>query len=361
MIGAEEFRALLEPRDPAISLYIPAGESGGDPLGPQTLMRELIGVARGQLAGRGIEDRRIDALLAPAEDSLRNTDFPAHREPGIALFLTDGWSRQLALPQPVEPAVVAGHAFHVRPLLPLVARNRRFFLLALSAGKARLLACTPFACDEVPLSLTDNAGRAQMDSLPAGADEGSRESEKEALLLSDWLRLANSLRAAIGADQAPILLAAEPRVAGHFSKAAKLPQLLEPALHLNPFAITTAELHARAVAAMEPSFATELDAVLDQVNARLGTAEPTVAIRFEEILLAADEGRVDALVLAEGARLWGRYEDRRLLATHGSETPDDDDLLNLAAVLALRNGARAFVAPAERLPRQSMAVATLRY
>jgi hypothetical protein len=261
----------------------------------------------------------------------------------------------------VDPVVVTGHAFHIRPLLPLVARNRRFFVLALSNGRVRLSAATPYACREIPLALTDDADRAELDSRPASGGEQAIAEEQEKLLAGDWVRVADAVRAALGPDEAPILLVAEPKAAGHFAKAAGLRQLVEPALHLNPFALSPAELHQRAVDAMEPAFATELDTVLDQANARLGTAEPDVTLRLEEVLLGADEGRVEGLVIAEGATLWGRYEDRRLVATHGSEVPGDDDLLNLAAVMALRNGARVFVAPRERLPRQFMVVATMRY
>lgn len=112
---------------------------------------------------------------------------------------------------------------------------------------------------------------------------------------------------------------------------------------------------------MRPELDAELDGVLEQVDARLGAAEPTVAIRLEEILGAAVEGRVDAVVVAEDETLWGRFEPGYTLAAHGKPGPDDEDLLNQAAILTLRNGGRAFAAPRERLPRQVPAAAVLRF
>lgn len=112
---------------------------------------------------------------------------------------------------------------------------------------------------------------------------------------------------------------------------------------------------------MQPGLRAELDGVLEQINARLGTAEPTVAIRLEEILGAATEGRVDTVVVAEDETLWGRFEPGQALVAHGKPGPDDEDLLNQAALLTLRNGGRAFALPRERLPRQVPAAATLRF
>ena len=86
-----------------------------------------------------------------------------------------------------------------------------------------------------------------------------------------------------------------------------------------------------------------------------------MAIRLEEILAASLEGRVDRVVVAEDEALWGRFELGQSLAVHGKPGPDDEDLLNQAAVLTLRNGGRAFAAPRERMPRQAPAVATLRF
>ena len=86
-----------------------------------------------------------------------------------------------------------------------------------------------------------------------------------------------------------------------------------------------------------------------------------MAIRLEEILTAAAEGRVDSVVVAEDEALWGRFEPGHVLTAHGRPGPGDEDLLNQVALLALRNGGRAFALPRERLPRQVPAAATLRF
>jgi hypothetical protein len=66
-------------------------------------------------------------------------------------------------------------------------------------------------------------------------------------------------------------------------------------------------------------------------------------------------------VVAEDETIWGHFSPDNTLTGHGSRGPHDEDLLNQAVVLAMRNGARAFAVPRERLPRQVPAAALLRY
>ncbi len=110
-----------------------------------------------------------------------------------------------------------------------------------------------------------------------------------------------------------------------------------------------------------PDLLVEIEAIAVIGNARLGSAEPTVAIRLEEILLAAREGRIDTVIVAQDESLWGNITADGQVVAHGTPGPDDEDLLNLAAVLTLRNGGRAFALPRARLPRQVLAAATLRF
>jgi hypothetical protein len=201
--------------------------------------------------------------------------------------------------------------------------------------------------------------QAELDSRPA-ADGETLEQVRTSLMVAEPRRVRVAVEAALGGDDAPLILAADPNVAGHFTQQADMRQMLGKQLHLNPFGISDAELHAKAVELMRPELDAELETVLNQIAARLGTAEKTVTLRVEEILQAGPEARVDAVVVAEDDTLWGRFQDGAAIA-HGTPGPDDEDLLNLAVVLAMRTGARAFAVPRERLPRQAPAAATLRY
>ncbi|MFL5255798.1 MAG: hypothetical protein ACJ8AI_23450 [Rhodopila sp.] len=357
MLDSVTIARLLKPAAPAVSLYLPLAPEQRDVRGPAVRLREMIGEAEAMMQRDGLDQRRIQQVLAPLHQVADETDFARHREQSLALF-TDG---QFTLTQPVPgdvpESVVVGPDYHIKPLLPVLMLNRHFYILALSKTKVRLLAATPYTCQEVPLEYLPADAQAELDSrsaLDAGPDV------RLSLIVESPKRIEAAVKAALGDDTAPIVVIADPQVGGHFSKQVDLRQVLEP-VAFNPFSVSDSELVEKAIEQMRPLLNAELDTVLEQINARLGTAEPTVAIRLEEILRAAPEGRVDTVVVAEDETLWGQFTPDAVPSAHGHRAPHDEDLLNQAVVMAMRNGARAFAVPHERLPRQVLAAALLRY
>jgi hypothetical protein len=372
MIDSELLYRLLEPRllesgECRISIYLPIDPEQRDLRALDARLGGLIDTAEARLERGGMDLRARDALLQGLRAFTSGTDFAHYRDPGIALFTpVSGNSNDLAvlaLPQVPREIVVVGGEFHIKPLLPLLAINRRFNILALSKSQVRLIRATPFAWEEVALDHLPIEAQAELDSRLESGRAISAEATQElrvSLLVAEPRRIAAAVKAALAEDPAPLVLVADPNVAGNFLHHVQLRQLHPVQLHLNPFTISDAELHAKVLELVQPELTNEIDTVLEQVNARLGTAEPNVAVRLEEILQAAQEGRVDAVVIAEEEILWGRFGEGTLVA-HGTPAPQDEDLLNQAAVLTIRNGGRAFAVPGDRLPRQVPAVATLRF
>ena len=363
MLGPDVLAALLAPAACTVSIYLSTSPLDHDRRGPDARLRGLIQGADEQLERRGMELRARTAMLEPLRQLAASADFARHRDPCLALFVSDvpdAGLTTIPLPRERPDEVVVGPDFHIKPLLPMLAQDRRFNILALSKSNVRLLSATPFGWTDLPLEALPIEAQAELDARPA-ADEASTDEARMALIVADPRRIAIAVKAALGDDHAPVVLAGDPHVTGHFAKHAQLRELHPSVLHLNPFSFTPAELHSKVVELLQPELHAELNGVLEQINARLGTAEPTVAIRLEEILAAAAEGRVDSVVVAEDEALWGRFEPGQTLAAHGRPSPGDEDLLNQAAVLTLRNGGRAFALPREQLLRQVPAAATLRF
>lgn len=361
MIDSQTLPRLLDPGQHLLSLYMPVETGQRDLRAHEARLRGLLDTAEQRLEGSGMARPERDAMLAPLREYNGGIAFAEHRDPGLAIFAHPGQPPHIE-PLPRAPAeiVVVGPDFHIKPLLPLVAENKRFYVLAVSRAKVRLMRTTPFTWTEIKLHALTPEAQAELDSRQA-ADGDTLDQVRQELIVAEPRRIAVAVRAALGTDDAPILVAADPAVAGHFTQQADLPTMLRKQLHLNPFGIEDGELHRRAVELMRPELGDELETVLNQINARLGTAEKTVAIRLEEILQAGPEGRVDAIVVAEDERIWGKFREGGAVIAHGTPAPDDEDLVNLAAIQALRTGARAFAAPRERLPRQVPAAATFRY
>lgn len=379
MIDDATLGRLLEPASCAVSIYLPIDPEQRDQRAPDAKLRTAIGTADAMLERRGMELRQRGALLEPLHGFAAGADFARHRDPGLALFVRHGGPdgseppvmERIGLPTAMADQVVIGHDMHIKPLLPLAARNRRFSILALSRSRVRLLSATPFTVKELKLDTLPAEVQAELDSLTgpaadmpgAGAPDASTERDAafEALLVAEPRRIATAVRAALREDTAPLVLAADPHVAGRFLQDVQIRQMHPQPLHLNPFAMTDTALRDAAMELLRPILSAEIDDFLDRVTARLGTAERSVAIRLEEILNAAREGRVDQVAVAEDEALWGQLSETGAVLAHGTPGPRDQDLLNQAAILAMRTGGRAFALPHDRLPRGVLAAATLRF
>ncbi len=82
----------------------------------------------------------------------------------------------------------------------------------------------------------------------------------------------------------------------------------------------------------------------------------------EEIVKAARYGRVDRLFLSDGDPLWGWFDERHdRIVAHRDPGPDDDDLLDYAAVMTLRQGGAVTLVDRTQLPPTGPAAAILRY
>ena len=357
---------LVDRHDLAVSIYVPLTPEVRDIRMQSAVVREAAGEVERKLEQRGLDSRQRDEFLAPLREHLAGLDIATHRDPSLAVFMAEGAPRIVPLPEDVGTSVTIGRHFHVKPLLPMVVRNRRFWLLALSGAKIKLYTVTPFGAEEVPLDL-DGPDASPPEGYEHGSDDRDMGVGNPALgdatssIMDDQPRLVRALQGAIHGDGAPVVLAADAKLMGQVRKMDALPGLQEVGLTMNPFAFPPSELHRRALELMQPVFEREVDTVIGQINARLGDAASNVAIRLEEILAAAEEGRVDSIVVAADEELWGGFDPATGIVAHGRPSGQDEDLLNQAAAVTLRHGGYAYAVPRSRIPRAVPAAATLRY
>jgi hypothetical protein len=361
MLDKNVITKLAQRHEFAVSLYLPLSPEQRDIRQQSAEIRKTFEDLEQKLEQHGLDVRRQAVVLEPLRERLENLNLATHRDPSLAVFFGADILEVIALPVALPRSIAVGHYFDIKPLLPLMERNRRFWLLALSEGRARLFNMTPFYSEEVELKLASSAKETMPPTEHGTEDDTPSEIASRDTLLSHINELIDALKSELRTDSAPIVLASEPKIGGHFRKAADFPQLLEESLILNPHAFHPSELQEKALKMMQPALETSVEDVLTQIEARLGDAASNVAIKLEEILAAAEEGRVDALLVASDEALWGNFEPGKVLVAHGRPSGKDEDLLNRAAVVTLRNGGRAFAVPRARIPRASPAAATLRY
>ncbi len=368
-----------QPRSPCVSLYIPTHGSGPETLQDPIRLKNLIRVAEESLVGTGIRRPNASEALHPARELIEDEAFWRHQSGGLALFLRAGWFRFYRLPLPFEELVVVSDRFHVSPLLPLLTGDGRFFVLALSENEARLLAGTRSAVHLV-----------NVPGLPAGVKDALRYDDPQRELGSHAAerggpgarvivhgqgigaevqkeRLGRYLQAVDGAvrrslreQQAPLVLAGVEDVRAMYRDINTYPHLLEEGISGSPDRVSSEKLRTRAWALVEPLFARDRDDAAAAYRGALGTGRASDSL--EEVLMAAEAGRIDVLFVPTGIHVLSATQGSAGVAhAEGGQELGGRDLIEQAVVRTMLNGGTVYAVPEGEMPDRAPVAALFRY
>ncbi len=382
-----DVRELLEAGgQTCVSIYMP-----GEPAGPDTQqgpirLKNLLRIATEKLIERGYDEPQARQFLQPAAELLEQPDYWQHQNHGLAFFIADNFFREYRLPITFDELVLVDDQFHIKPLLPLLYLNGRFYILALSQQDVRLYEATLENIEEVTLrgvprtlrdvvgydyeerSLQFHTGTQHERSMrpgdgmrrPAiyfGHGENVDQDRQEIERFSR--RVDESLYQLIPDRQTPMILATVDYVAAIYRDVSTYPNLLEEGIAGNVEHLSADELHKLALPIMERQCRKARDEAVERFASLYGTAG--VSDELQTILSAAFEGRIDTLFVASDEQMWGRFDEvSRWTEQHDERQPGDTDLLQLATVKALDSGARVVATPRDELPAAPLA-AVFRY
>src|SRR5262249_17683325 len=132
----DDLRALLANRNtPCVSLFLHTtrGPAHQDKKAWKNLLRE----AEERLQATGKRPSEAKTLLAPAEELLSDMPFWLNVSTGLAGFLSPEMNHFFRLPAVFRDQAVCNDHFHVKPVLPLLTGDGRFYVLALSQKSVR--------------------------------------------------------------------------------------------------------------------------------------------------------------------------------------------------------------------------------
>ncbi len=367
---------------PCISIYQPADPPGREALEGPIRYKNLLDDAEDTLVRDGIKRADAHEILQPAWALHGNPDF--HRAPGLALalFAAPGFFRYYRVPLGYAELVVVSDRFHVKPLLPLLTGDGRFYVLALSQGSVRLLAGDRHAVREVPLdekaptSLADYMKYTEeVESLqfhtrtdnPISTDArggifygsgSAAERDNKDEILGWFKQLEDAVEDKIREDRAPLVLAGVEYLLPLYRQASGYQHILDEVITGNQEGTPDADLHRRAWELVEPHFSDDERAAREAYAIQAGRG--SAMQRLGEVLRAAHDGRVDTLFVKRGAQRWGRFDlEKRKAEEHSEAQAGDQDLLDLAATQTLLMGGTVYVL--DDVPGNGDLAAVVRY
>lgn len=368
---------LLSHRDgPCISLYMPV-DLGPDRVKNPIRLKNLLRRCDERLVDLGIAEDARRVILKPLVRGISNEAF--FREParGLALFRSRTFYAALPLPTPVTEAALVDDRFHIKPLLAFAGSRARFYVLALQLGRVRLFEGHQHALvevdldDVVPQSLGDavsvdgdktlqfhtvNQGHA---ADPIYHGQGAGRDVQTAKIRRFFRIVDDKLQTYVSNAPGPVVLVGPEHLVPIFRDASRKLDLVTEAVMKNPEGMTTAEL----LAAAWPLAAARVDderAALTRAKRLEGS--DLVSHDLEEVVVAATDGRIEALFIPRDDHQWGEFDPKtRRVKRYDDKRDGADDLFDVAATSAYLTGASVFLVDPSQLPGRASVTGVFRY
>ena len=334
LFAREDLTALIEqPRTTCVSLYLPTHRAGPRSQQDPIRLANLIRAAERDLANAGTGARETGELLAHAHVLAADTEFWRRAADGVAAFFRAGWSRVYRLPLAFDELAVVSDRFHVLPLLPLLAGDGRYFLLAVSEHEARLMAGTRRGLRAVAVP-----------DMPYGVRDALRQDRREVRgdHLVPYLRVVDrAVSRVLRGHDAPLVVAGVEHVRAAYREITSYPHVLRAGVPGSPDHVSAADLHRRAWPLVAATFTRDRTAAAAAYADALGTGLTTDDL--DELAAAAREDRVGVL-----------FVPVRVPSAHRAP-------VEAAAVDTIRAGGTVYVVPADDMPGPGPVAGILRH
>ena len=375
----DDLKDLLEINQwPSISIYMPT-QRAADTQQNSIRFKTLIQKSENTLSDYQYKD--AVKLLAPAKKLYNDIAFWNQRSDGLAMFIAPDFFKIFLLPHLFDELLVITRRFHLKPLMPVLSSNAHFFVLAVSQNNVRLLRCTLDSVEELetealPASIHEflkydtekkqlqfhtrvkEGGSGNRPAMFHGQGTGVDESKDN--LFRFFKEIDKGLQDELRDETAPLIFAGVDHLFAIFKSKNSYNNLLGDAITGNPDELKADELKNRAWKIVEPLFRQEEQETAKRyINLRHTNS---ASWELNEIVPAAFYGRVDSLFVAKGVHSWGRFDpENNKVIVHVEKEPEDEDLLDLAAVHTIANGGQVFAVKPSDVPDKSLAAAVFRY
>jgi hypothetical protein len=381
ILTKNELRNLMEKRDfSCISIYMPTYRTSPEAKQNSIRFKNLLKQMEERLVAGGFRKAEAKALSAPGKDLVKDRMFWQYQSDGFAAFMSSQWFRYYRLPASFEELLVITDRYHIKPLLPLLANDGRFYVLALSQNEVKLFQCSRYSIIEVelenaPKSLSealnndDPSKQLQSHGMTGGGKgdrtaifhgQGAGKDEDKNNIMRFFHQVDQSLQKMLREDPAPLVLAGVDYLLPIYHEASNYSQLMERGIPGNPEALKPEELQKEAWIIVEPHFLKALEDASARYRQLAGSGNASNDIKT--IALAAYQGRVDLLFAPVRIQQWGAFDTTTLsIHLHEERAPGDEDLLDFSAVHTLLKGGTVHAVKPEEMPDGARLAAVFRY
>ena len=372
-----EFEELVGDGDGTrVSLFVPTHRVGTTKESDEDRLRwkNLLGAAEDTLLKEGHERRDVEELLAPAWQLHHDGMAWSHMADGLAMYLTKGWSASYRVPLELPELAAVGSGYTLGPVLPLLS-DQNYVVLTLSQKHVRVLRGSRDRIGELDLPSVPEAfddvfvsDGPQSDSVPRPNASGrsgaggavyygasSLDNAHKEEVVEFFREVARGVDEHLAGRSIPMILAGLPEWVAIYRELSSYPHLVDAAIERNPDDMSADDLRSAAWDLVAARLEKENQRLLDRFNEQRGHGSGALGV--DQTLTAANEGRVDTLLMTTGGCYAGNGSPQVVLPLRSPE--DFCGLADAAARATLRNGGS--IRMVEELPKGAPVAAILRY
>lgn len=382
VITKEEFTELMNYKgENCISIYIPTHRSGVEVNEKQDaiMFKNVLQKVSTELQIKGIHSQTIEKLLQLGFELHNNSMFWNNQMNGLAVFMSDDFFKAVQLPFTVKEEVFVNHSFLISPLLPAVTNKQDFYLLVLSKKDAKLYQGNAFglrylAVDGLPNGMDDvvhfeekedqqlfRQGSKGGNGSASFHGHGEGQPDDKANLAIYFQEVDKTLFTEVLHDKhVPLVLAGVEYLIPIYKGLSKYNHIAEEAITGNQEHESSHVLYEKACEILQPYFNQEINKALQNYYNQIAT--PLTSSMPDKIVPASFYAQISDLFVCKGEHIWGKFNDAdNVLEIHPEKQEDDECLIDLAAAKTYANGGAVHLLEKEKMPKESVIAAFMRY
>lgn len=303
-----------------LSLYFSSGKSGDREARFRRALREAELSLKAQLNTKTAENMILQLQKIDSRHIVREANL------SVAIFCTETFSGMLLIPFPVTESVVVARSLHLKPILNWINQEDQFYLVTMSSKLCRLLKGDAFSMKEV--------ARVSFES-PDGKKSADKVERQRLIQLAE-----EKFYHIVKEDNHPIILGGVNPLHDVFKKVNRDPDVMQSRLIGNLDRLSYRDLHARCLMLLSEKRTCEAHSAVEKY--RELSPYGKVLDDLNQITIAAVQGRIKNLVIAEDKFIWGKLDkDTGKISSvmmKNLAVPEDDILDDLAEIVIARGG-----------------------
>ena len=378
IIRKEQFMELARKEEEnLISVCIPTHSHGQEVNEKQDslALKSALKSISNQLARKGKNKVDIEKITQPVRELIDDSSFWRHQRKGLAIFASDDFFEKYTLPQEPDVVTYAGQKFYLKPLLSMIDKDGKFFLLTLSKAGVKLYHCSRFDYEEI--DIRDLVPSSLEDTLKFDVPEKSIQSHsgdrKETLLfhghgimkdqdrknlLRYFHEVDKGLLSILKERQIPMVLSGLGHLVPVYQEASAYPAITSEFIDIEPDSVSVDKLHTRACKIAETESNRLRATRLKRYQKLAGTRKTTTFT--SEIISSAYFKNIDTLFVREGAEIWGTFDkERYLVDTNPENARNHEELVNFAIIHTILNGGEVLMTRDEEFPAGNSKMAAI--